>query len=107
MDNAAKGKLITEQIMIALKEECELNGEKTTKMRALASTLVDSAINGDMTAAREVLNRAEGAVAQAITVDPGHSLLSILDELEKRRDMRDATVIDESNETKSLDDFTS
>ena len=87
--NAAKGRLITEQIMIALKEECELNGEKTTKMRALASTLVDRAIDGDMTAAREVLNRVEGAVAQTVTVAPGQSLLGILDELERRRDLRE------------------
>ncbi len=87
--NATKGKLITEQIMIALKEECDLNGGKTTKARKLASALVDRAIDGDMQAVKEVLNRAEGAVAQAITVDPGHSLLSILDELERRRDLRE------------------
>ena len=86
--NAAKGKLITEQIMIALKEECELNGEKTTKGRKLASTLVDLAIDGNMSAAKEVLNRSDGAVMHSISIDPGQSLLSILDELERRADMR-------------------
>ena len=86
--NAAKGKLITEQIMIALKEECELNGVKTTKARKLASTLVDLAIDGSMSAAKEVLNRSDGAVMHSISIDPGQSLLSILDELERRADMR-------------------
>ena len=86
--NATKGKLITEQIMIALKEECDLNGGKTTKARKLASTLVDRAIDGDMAAVKEVLNRAEGAVVQAVSIDPGHSLLTILDEIERRAELR-------------------
>lgn len=86
--NATKGKLITEQIMIALKEECELNGVKTTKGRKLASMLVDKALDGNMSAAKEVLNRSDGAVMHSISIDPGQSLLSILDELERRADMR-------------------
>ena len=86
--NATKGKLITEQIMIALKEECEHEGKRTTKARKLASTLVDLAIEGNMSAAKEVLNRSDGAVMQSISIDPGQSLLSILDELERRADMR-------------------
>ena len=88
-NNATKNKPITEQIMLALKEECILNGEKTSKGRKLASTLVDRAIEGDMVAAKEVLNRAEGAVVQSVTVAPGQSLLGILDELERRRDLRE------------------
>ena len=87
-NNAAKGKLITDAIMIALKEECEHEGKKTTKARKLASTLVDLAIEGNMSAAKEVLNRSDGAVTQSISIDPSQSLLSILDELERRSDMR-------------------
>ncbi len=86
--NATKGKLITDAIMIALKEECEHEGKKTTKARKLASTLVDLAIEGNMSAAKEVLNRSDGAVMHSISIDPGQSLLSILDELERRADMR-------------------
>jgi hypothetical protein len=58
--NATKNKPLTEAIQRALLAE---DGKK---LRALADALVDRAIEKDTQAAREVLDRVEGKVAQAL-----------------------------------------
>ena len=75
--NSARGRLITDQIMIALHEECEHEGKKTNKMRKLASMLVDKALDGDMAAVKEVLNRAEGMPTQRIEGEGDGSALVV------------------------------
>lgn len=55
-----KNKPITDMIRLALNEECEVAGQKTKKMRALATQLVNMAVEGDLAAIREVLDRIEG-----------------------------------------------
>ena len=49
-------------------------------------------------AANALLDRGWGKPDQSVSIDGGQSLLSILDELEKRRDMRDATVLEHDND---------
>lgn len=58
--NATKNKPLTEAIQRALLAN---DGEK---LRKLTDALVDRAIGGDTMAAREVLDRVEGKVAQAL-----------------------------------------
>lgn len=76
--NSSRGRLVTDQIMIALKEECEHEGEKTNKMRKLASMLVDKALDGDMSAVKEVMDRAEGRPTQRIESDGDASGLVVM-----------------------------
>ena len=81
--NAVKNRPISEQIMAALHSEVTINGTTTRKMRILAERLVDRAIglqdgelvNGDMTAAKMVLDRTEGSVAQILEVGGDHKLI--------------------------------
>ncbi len=87
--NATKNKPITDAIIKALHEECEVAGKTTKKMYALAGKLVDQAVEGNLSAAREVLDRVEGRANQSVSIEPGESLLAILDELEQRRELKE------------------
>lgn len=63
-----RDKLISEQIILALKENDPET--KTQKVRLLARALVDRAIAGDVQAAREIMDRVEG---KAIQVNENHN----------------------------------
>jgi len=63
--NATKNKPITEELTKVLHEECEHNGEKTIKLRKLVSVWVDSALDGDRNATKEIVNRIEGTPVQS------------------------------------------
>jgi hypothetical protein len=50
---------------LELRQEVKLtSGEKVKKLRLVARTLVDNAIDGDTTAARECFDRIDGKVTQ-------------------------------------------
>ena len=52
---------------LELHQEVKLTtGEKIKKLRLVARTLVDNAIDGDTTAARECFDRMDGKVAQSV-----------------------------------------
>jgi ribosomal protein L17 len=62
---------ITQQIIAELQEAVEdSTGAKVTKMRKLVVALIDKAIDGDVPAAREIMDRVEGKVTQIIGGDP-------------------------------------
>ena len=83
-------KLWRDQIRLAVNElrDDPENGNKTKALRMLAKKLVSKALDGDMVAMKEIGDRLDGRPNQAVTVEPGESLLSILDELERRHELR-------------------
>src|SRR6476659_6319576 len=60
-------KLMRDALALELHQEVKLQtGEKVKKLRLVARTLVDNAIDGDTTAARECFDRMDGKVAQGV-----------------------------------------
>jgi len=54
-------------LALELHQEVKLTtGEKVKKLRLVARTLVDNAIDGDTTAARECFDRMDGKVTQGV-----------------------------------------
>lgn len=69
---AKSDKLWREAIMLAVHEEDEATGRK--KLRALAEKLRDRALEGDVTALKEIGDRLDGKPAQTIAGDPENPL---------------------------------
>jgi ribosomal protein L17 len=60
-------KLMRDALALELHQEVKLTtGEKIKKLRLVARTLVDDAIDGDTTAARECFDRMDGKVTQSV-----------------------------------------
>ena len=60
-------KLMRDALALELHQEVKLTtGEKVKKLRLVARTLVDNAIDGDTTAARECFDRMDGKVTQGV-----------------------------------------
>lgn len=59
-----KEKSFANMLNIAIKEAVE--GSDKTKLRAVADALVDKAMNGDVQAIKEVADRLDGKVPQAV-----------------------------------------
>jgi len=60
-------KLMRDALALELHQEVKLTtGEKIKKLRLVARTLVDNAIDGDTTAARECFDRMDGKVTQSV-----------------------------------------
>ena len=60
-------KLMRDALALELHQEVKLKtGEKIKKLRLVARTLVDNAIDGDTTAARECFDRMDGKVPQSV-----------------------------------------
>ena len=69
-------KVITDALRIELHAEAtDANGKMTKKLRLLARRLIDRGIEGDVPAIREVIDRIEGRVPQAVTGDDGAALV--------------------------------
>ncbi len=64
-----KEKSFANMLNIAIKEAVE--GSDKTKLRAVADALVDKAMQGDVQAIKEVADRLDGKVPQAIVGDSG------------------------------------
>jgi ribosomal protein L17 len=66
MDQRTKpDKLMRDALALELHQEVKLTtGEKVKKLRLVARALVDNAIDGDTTAARECFDRMDGKVTQ-------------------------------------------
>ena len=65
-------KLMRDALALELHQEVKLtSGEKVKKLRLVARTLVDNAIDGDTTAARECFDRMDGKVTQGVDAVPG------------------------------------
>jgi len=69
---AKPDKLIRDMLMIALKREAkDADGKPSTKLALVVAKLVDKAIDGDVTAIREIADRVDGKPAQAVTGPDG------------------------------------
>lgn len=60
-------KLIRDALMVALKREhTDADGKKTSKINAIASKLIEQAIEGNTMAAREIADRVDGKATQPV-----------------------------------------
>ena len=66
---------------IAIKEAIE--GSDKTKLRAVADALVDKAMTGDVAAIKEVADRIDGKVPQALVGDGEFDPISVLTRIER------------------------
>jgi hypothetical protein len=72
-------KYITDALRLELHVEAkDCDGRPTKKLRLLARKLIDRAIEGDVPAAREVIDRVEGKVPQSVTGDDGALIVRIM-----------------------------
>src|SRR4029077_15277260 len=63
-------KLIGEALSLSLHREAE-KGEPTKRLQFVADALVDAAIKGDVGAAKEIFDRIDGKLPQAVTGEDG------------------------------------
>lgn len=66
---------------IAIKEATEKGG---TRLRAVADALIEKAISGDVQAIKEVADRLDGKVPQAIVGDADSDPISFVGAIERR-----------------------
>ncbi len=71
-----KEKSFANMLNIAIKEAIE--GSDKTKLRAVADALVDKAMAGDVQAIKEVADRLDGKVPQAVVGDGEHDPIGIV-----------------------------
>ncbi len=86
---AKPDKLMRDAIMVALNREAkDADGKPTRKLALIASKLVDLAIDGDISAIKEIGDRVDGKPAQVIAGDAENplevSVTGLKDELVKR-----------------------
>lgn len=67
MGRPSKEKSFANMLNIAIKEA--VDGEEKTKLRAVADALVSKAMSGDVIAIKEVADRLDGKVPQALVGD--------------------------------------
>ena len=64
-------KLMRDALALELHQEVKLKTGRRKKLRLVARTLVDNAIDGDTTAARECFDRMDGKVTQGVDAARG------------------------------------
>lgn len=69
--NAASGRECRAALLHVLKNKTFGKVKKAQALRAICEKLVTKAIDGDMTAIREVMDRVDGKPPQALTGDDG------------------------------------
>jgi hypothetical protein len=67
-------KLMRDALMLSLKRAAEV-GKPTRRLQLVADRLVDCAIGGDVGAIREIFDRVDGRVPQALTGEDGGPIL--------------------------------
>ncbi len=77
-----KEKSFANMLNIAIKEAIE--GSDKTKLRAVADALVDKAMSGDVQAIKEVADRIDGKVPQAVVGDDESDPISLVHVIERR-----------------------
>lgn len=75
-----KEKSFANMLNIAIKEATESGG---TKLRAVADALIDKAMGGDVQAIKEVADRLDGKVPQAVIGDEGSDPISLVHRIER------------------------
>lgn len=72
-------KLMRDALMIALKRQVKsANGQKTIQVTRIAEKMVEMAADGDSTLIKEIFDRVDGKVAQAVTGKDGRDLFALL-----------------------------
>jgi len=75
-----KEKSFANMLNIAIKEA---NEQGVTKLRAVADALVDRAMAGDVQAIKEVADRLDGKVPQAVVGDEEHDPINLVARIER------------------------
>jgi len=75
-----KEKSFANMLNIAIKEATEGGG---TKLRAVADALIAKAMSGDVPAIKEVADRIDGKVPQAVVGDEDHPPVSLVQRIER------------------------
>lgn len=76
-----KEKSFANMLNIAIKEAIE--GTDKTKLRAVADALVAKAMAGDVQAIKEVADRIDGKVPQAVVGDDEHDPINLVTEIRR------------------------
>lgn len=72
-------KIMRDALMIALKRQVKnAKGQKTIQVTRIAEKMVEMAANGDATLIKEIFDRVDGKVAQAVTGKDGRDLFALL-----------------------------
>lgn len=74
-------KTFANMLRIAISEAHEVGG---TRLRAVADALVDKAIGGDVPAIKEIADRLDGKVPQAVVGDDDSDPISLVHIIERR-----------------------
>lgn len=77
-----KEKSFANMLNIAIKEAIE--GTDKTKLRAVADALVDKAMAGDVPAIKEIADRIDGKVPQALVGDDESDPINLVHVIERR-----------------------
>ena len=76
-----KEKSFANMLNIAVKEAIE--GSDKTKLRAVADALVDKAMTGDVPAIKEIAERLDGKVPQAVVGDADSDPINLVTEIKR------------------------
>jgi hypothetical protein len=76
-----KERSFANMLNIAIKEA--VDGSDKIKLRAVADALVDKAMAGDVQAIKEVADRIDGKVPQAVVGDDEHDAINIVAEIRR------------------------
>lgn len=76
-----KEKSFANMLNIAIKEAIE--GSDKTKLRAVADALVEKAMGGDVPAIKEIADRIDGKVPQAVVGDDESDPISVVTEIRR------------------------
>ncbi|MBI3678093.1 MAG: hypothetical protein HY243_15905 [Proteobacteria bacterium] len=83
--SAKPDKVMRDAILFALNREAEdASGAPATKLSLIADRLVDKAVDGDMAAIKEVLDRTDGKTVQSVDA-PAQALEDMLERLDAAR----------------------
>lgn len=75
-----KEKSFANMLNIAIKEATEQGG---TKLRAVADALIEKAITGDVPAIKEIADRLDGKVPQAVVGDDDEDAIKVVAEIKR------------------------